>query len=404
MSELKNILSQSACLSQKQMLHYLNKEMEREEVLLVEEHVSGCMFCNDALDGLALLPKEDLNILLNEIEKETEDKIATHLQALEDNKKKAALIGHKGGKSKKSWVAAAGIFLLLFGGGAALFSYFNNFHREEIQLAEGKGDYAPTELKKDAIKESSRELSTIAMDDTEAEAPPELNKNTSTPNINNASIKKVPRAKASVSKNEKALEDRMSSADITAQEENSIVAAPKTAPIAEKKAKSIQLDKEKEIIAKQDNKSIQDLSHMNTATMPQYKGKLGEAQTGEDDVFKDKYAKRKKKYVESTTSRSAGSVISGDGMQQQKASGKKAEGISTLQQGMYEYNNGNYKKSIRLFKKALRKKNATSISKTKYYLALALQKNGNTSEAQKIFEELSKSGPYKNAAQKMLSK
>jgi hypothetical protein len=50
--ELKYLFSNSACLTPKQMKHYVRGQMANEESYAVELHLNSCPFCNEAIEGL----------------------------------------------------------------------------------------------------------------------------------------------------------------------------------------------------------------------------------------------------------------------------------------------------------------------------------------------------------------
>lgn len=48
-----HIFEETGCLSEQQLLDYLNGRLSDEEMHLTETHITGCEFCSDALEGLA---------------------------------------------------------------------------------------------------------------------------------------------------------------------------------------------------------------------------------------------------------------------------------------------------------------------------------------------------------------
>lgn len=50
--ELNHIFDHSACLTPKQMKHYVHGDMTNEESHAVEMHLNSCPFCNEAIEGL----------------------------------------------------------------------------------------------------------------------------------------------------------------------------------------------------------------------------------------------------------------------------------------------------------------------------------------------------------------
>lgn len=63
---LLQILDNSACLTSRQLDHYLKHTLFPEELRVVELHLSGCPFCSDALDGLEQ-QQHQLSVLLGSL-------------------------------------------------------------------------------------------------------------------------------------------------------------------------------------------------------------------------------------------------------------------------------------------------------------------------------------------------
>lgn len=66
--ELLNILTPSQCLSQDELLAYMAGKLDAKEAHRVEAHLADCSFCQDALEGLAMLDnKEEIPKLTGEL-------------------------------------------------------------------------------------------------------------------------------------------------------------------------------------------------------------------------------------------------------------------------------------------------------------------------------------------------
>ncbi len=393
MSNLNDILSHSACLSQGQLLQYLNNTLEQEEIRIVEEHVGDCMFCSDAFDGLSTLTQTEITALLSEIKSNTETKIDEHLNAIQEEDERK-LIATQGGKGRKSWVAAAAILLLMFGGGAALFSYFNDHHQQEIQLAQNNKKAQPISQEKATIKEGSKELNTISMDqpdllEMEAEEivatndSKEYKKNTQPPLVE----KVTEDNKALPAQAPRLLEKRR---DVSAPMAKNTTVGSSLGQDLDQKEKAVQKKRKQEVVAKVDDQAAKDFSSMNTATMPKYQGKL-KTTPQQNNIYIDKKAGDKENNTRSLAE------ITQEG---QSAYGKKQSTLTNYQQGYALYQQAEYKKSIRYFKKALRKKNVNNPAEIKYYLALALQKIGKEKEADDLLAELEKGTQFKESARR----
>ena len=77
--ELLHIFDKGTCLTQQQMLDYLDGKLSAEESRVVEEHVSGCELCSDALEGLANLKhKEQLPVIVQQIQHQLRKELKSH--------------------------------------------------------------------------------------------------------------------------------------------------------------------------------------------------------------------------------------------------------------------------------------------------------------------------------------
>lgn len=56
MKEAPSIFEDTRCLSQQQLLDYVEGKLPEEEMHRVESHIAGCLMCSDALDGLEQMP------------------------------------------------------------------------------------------------------------------------------------------------------------------------------------------------------------------------------------------------------------------------------------------------------------------------------------------------------------
>ena len=52
MNDFATILANSHCVSQTQLLAYIQNQLDKDEAYLVESHINDCQLCNDALDAL----------------------------------------------------------------------------------------------------------------------------------------------------------------------------------------------------------------------------------------------------------------------------------------------------------------------------------------------------------------
>lgn len=394
MSELKNIWSHSACLSQSQLLQYLDNKLEREESYLVEAHLADCDFCSDAFDGWHALATGERYKLLEELKNESVVKLEEHMALV--NTGTIELQAHKGGKKRNYWGAVAGLLLFILGGGAVVYSFYYN----QQSLVQHDSVVIKTDKEegiKSAISSSSPELTTLTVDDSamplKSRETEIIAKNDRNPQVAPtvppagypvfqqqaeqalASLPDADLSKRIKGNESEKLKDVKTSDRGNALRESEIAHAPP-------------------VIAKAENALSEDVGTMNTATQPAFKGKMEEL---------NKELSPSKKRTESKV------VAVGSGRTSTALSDAKEQSIdeemTTLNhydRAMDYYQSKDFKNSIRYFKKALRDKKGDNLEDIKYYMALAYQKLGNQKEAMALFEELSTGSKYKNAAKKAL--
>lgn len=419
MSELNNILSHSDCLSQKQIKAYLSNTLDKEQTHIVESHMADCMFCSDAIDGLAMLPAEENEQHIGDIKSEIES-----LLFVEEETEKVPLVKKvieqpklTSTKSSKriSWRAAAGLFLLIFAGGLAVFSYVNN--NTDWMKPNGGTDYAKgasetKEIKIEESKVSGRELDTYSID---AEDIAELDKVTAVEK-NNIDLKKkqsAPKVKSPVSETERELATNEKTRNTSTVLSSPAPSKAKALEEKQAKPKTVISNSKDPIIAKTEiNKEVIDrlaraddnAGYMNTATQPLYDGKLKNIKDINQAPAVTKSAAKKKISTSRYGKKRAESLEDIDIVQSKGLDKKDAYKQQTdyYSDGVYAFNQAKYKESVKLLKKALRDKNLKNREDALYYLALAYEKTNNLSKARKIYESLDKSKIYQSRSRSRL--
>ncbi len=139
MNDLSDILNPSHCLSQTQLLAYIQQKLEREEVYAVESHLNDCPFCSEALEGFMEADIELSKQHLTEVKKHVETKLE-ELRPKSSSPIPASTLSSttsKGFTFKKTyrWLAAASVLLLIGLGGYSVFSYISK-QNQELALQE----------------------------------------------------------------------------------------------------------------------------------------------------------------------------------------------------------------------------------------------------------------------------
>jgi hypothetical protein len=108
------------CLTQEQMLAYIDGKLSAVDQHACEKHIMDCGLCEDALEGLALV----------------KDRTALSAPLLpEENKEEPKVIPLRPGSSnRKMWYAAAAVFVVVF----STVYFLNQFAGADMEVAENK--------------------------------------------------------------------------------------------------------------------------------------------------------------------------------------------------------------------------------------------------------------------------
>lgn len=76
---ISSIFEESGCLSEKQLMDYLNGRMNEAEMHSIEAHIAGCDFCNEALEGLMQVGnKEQIPVIIKQIHNQVRRDLKAH--------------------------------------------------------------------------------------------------------------------------------------------------------------------------------------------------------------------------------------------------------------------------------------------------------------------------------------
>ena len=123
MNDFATILANSHCVSQTQLLAYIQNQLDKDEAYLVESHINDCQLCNDALDALM---DADLGVVSSDL-KEIKSNLEAKLFLKEEEKKTGQTITSKeksfevSRKTFTRWIAAASVLLIVGLGGYTVF-------------------------------------------------------------------------------------------------------------------------------------------------------------------------------------------------------------------------------------------------------------------------------------------
>ena len=424
MNDYKNILSHSDCLTKEQMQAYLSNQLDKQAMHAVESHLTDCMFCSDAIEGLQILSADVNEKYIDDIQSSIEQSLGLdtnfekpfplaleNTNSVEDLKveKTASQLKAKKGGKRISWVAAAGLFFLIFASGLVVFSYINNNTDWLHQDGLAKNTPATKEIKLNENKTSGRELETYTLDSDDLAASESVNEIDE-----NSTVKNNIQQKETVNST-----NTTKSIGIVARNDDRMSAAPPAQPQLSEKRKEIEetrmLLNEKEkrdeknlsaVIAKTDKEAQADFDSpsmagaRNTYSQPLYDGKMKDINNAPAVT----QSESKKVQKSSSYSKVAESAREIDAIQSQGLSKKNVNKVSLsyYEQGLTAFNMANYKESIKYLKRALKEKDLNNRQETLYYLAQAYEKTNDITKARELYNELSKSKVYENRAKTRL--
>lgn len=78
-SDSSFIFKETGCLTEQQLMDYLNGRLNEEEKHAIEAHIAGCEFCSDALEGLsAVKNKGAIPLVIRQIHQQLRHELQSH--------------------------------------------------------------------------------------------------------------------------------------------------------------------------------------------------------------------------------------------------------------------------------------------------------------------------------------
>ena len=384
MSNLSQIWDQSRCLTNKQLLAYLQQTLEREEVYLIESHISNCNICSDALEGLMELPISDIEKQVHGIKEATENSIAeTHTKPTT----KTVLTAHASkvsGKQSyfqvKKWLVAASILLIVGLGGYSVFSYIYEHSRN---LAKNEPSISKTnEVKEVPTSNDATELSKLDLPITDTTTVQHTNPIASSKIITPKTVQE-----SAVSKDENKAE----------------YIEPNSAPENLSPA-----DKPIEEVAKQEpSKPLEEyISNQRgeitpRKTMSKKSSAYGMSNSPNNDKnITTGYKNQTNTYPSQKEAKNVDQELLSTTTVTNKTN--ESEDMSYYELGMQAYSQGNYKQSITYLEEALEEADKSNREDIEFQLAKAYKKTGKRAKANRLLEKLAKQSKYQKEASEEL--
>lgn len=126
MTEHLHIWPESKCLSAQQMQDYMNQHLDPSELRLVEEHITDCPLCSDAIDAFAEFPQLDISAELSALKTPLRELLDSKSENTSESlKKEKSVQPLKPQKRSYRWAWAASLLLLMGLGGYGIYTLYD---------------------------------------------------------------------------------------------------------------------------------------------------------------------------------------------------------------------------------------------------------------------------------------
>lgn len=362
MSDLNNIFSSSSCLTQAQLINYIQQKLNTDETYLVESHLNDCPFCSDAIDGLM---EADL-IQMQEIIKEIKPKLLhNQLKELPTQKVIETPTPLKISSNKNKWMVAASVLLLLGLGGFSVYSFIHNQHLDLAKNEDTKS--LPTE---NTYTETSAPTSTEIVQ----LSAPEIDKNIDNKVVNSKNVEGI--------KKEVAKE---------------IV---KIAPKVKKEVGAIPMSESKNDTKVEAEPLIETQAYHDNYSQKETKV-MDEAVAEKEIALKQKSSsvglsrKKEAPQVQSNAANQLNYSSNNNSNFDNNFDLNVKNRMSNYENGITCYNKSEYKNAIQFLEIALENSKESEKEDIEYYLAMSYLKTGKNNKAEKLFKKLMDSPKYK---------
>lgn len=375
MSAYRDLFSESKCLSRDQLVRYVYGKPDKEEIFLIESHLTDCELCSAAIDGLMERPESETLQELKKMKDQWEEKY----NQLPKNNKTVL----KATPSKNRWMIAASVIMLL---GLAGFSVYSYYHHE-------KGNIAKTEENKPSFtshSSSDQEIKQIRV------SPDDLKNSEKEAQIK---VTKEDRSKSVVTQSNQT--------EVSAAKQNKTEFSPppvKAINIQEHEAADGALATLETPSSLPEENVIKEKDHLKEEMKaPQPATEIRKNPVG---GLSNGYKNATSKYspVLNQSNYYGQDNNYNQNVQPSYNSKKILETVSltSLQEGIQLYQKGSFKKSIKMLKRSLDQSTGAELEDSHYYLALAYTQLGDHENAAVHYNWIKNIPRYSDVANKAL--
>ncbi|MEZ5046760.1 MAG: tetratricopeptide repeat protein [Chitinophagaceae bacterium] len=397
MNKQSIIWNPGSCLSNKQLQQYLHQQIDKDELRMIEMHITDCPLCSDAIDALMAVP--DSPQLVESIHDAIDKKVKT-LQAEEQKKVKPHLtVTSKNIKKEKQknykWIwAAASLFVFALGAYSIYYTAYTPQTKNET--AQVKNTIEQKEYnRKD--EPSSQELSTLQVPidsfargteskpkEAEIATNTQIEKSKIAPPMltSNKNITTLPNPeKVTTSVTQRDISEPIKDVYTAPPTDKSEIAA-----IPEPKAK--EMSAEEELVKEQVVRQVEAKKPIEKSSSNGYglSNKSKKALTTSP-------ASNQLSYTQEIASNNDNA-----------SSYNEIQGLSNKQLGQQFFDEQNYSQAEKYLVKALRESNPKDQLELELLLAKCYLKQGKNKKATKLLEKLKQTAEYQSEAEKLLSK
>ncbi len=387
MNKYNYIASEGNCITNEQLLAYLNNTLDKEQIWNIENHITDCEICCASLDGY--WAKKDNNVAkhIEEIKKQVEEKIHATTPTQENIRPLKPQRNYR-----KYWAVAASLLFVIGVGAVSVYNYIN----PKASLEKDK--YA-----KDKTKEGTYKTTEQNGEITQIEAMPDA--------FETKTEEKKESLKKEKSESKSSMDTKKSAKEIIAY--NKVVTPIANGTAVLKDAEQLPASTP---IAEEKNSVAQPVKKTNTENNIAYNDadKVSKTESEAIDNNNSGYGLKRSKEkndVANTYSRSNQSYPSQQQIRTENvATNKNINTVSISQsqqyynEGVAYYSNGNYRKSIKALENALESTPVYNKEDILYTMANCYLKINKTEKAYALFEQLKTSVKYKQKANEMIMK
>lgn len=400
MNRYREIFTESHCLSKNQLLGYIQGNLDTDEVYTIESHLNDCALCNAALEGLMDVPVETIQHDLNELKKDFNLKLNPVIISEKGINAPTKVAPIKPLSSNLNrWLVAASLLLFIGLGGFSVYSYFKNGH-EHLALND-KDSKKTTPVDYSTPKAPDNELTQITVNPEDIQSNVKSGKDHVDHNL------------APPSKAVNTWPDLKSKKAITEQDDlnnrsYAIEAPSEDATNVKEEVAAIIPEKKVAVDNMNDNAYSEAEKVVQPASVPNYvvskKTKEGGMSAKSNNAANNAVPSNNNNYYNNNNNDLIERSNKKNTYSTPKYEAKQTNAVSDYQQAINLYNEGKYKKAIKLLESEVKTASGNYKDQLYYYLAQSHFHLNHYRQAEEYFTLIQGNAQYAKEAKEMISR